>query len=186
MPLGNDSRQSRYSGNVVQRHVMPAAIAWGATFAPELIERMAAAIGRDMAAVGVHQPGLHVLVSLDHFLMRLLARLAVGRFVAFMRQARLHRRAFRRHRLRASRFLAAGAIETMTDRRHADSLCCDGCRVFGSASGRSVPLPRVAATFGSLAPSHMTTRQSMPSWAAPKASACAWFPAEIEITPAAR
>ena len=35
--------------------VYPAAIAWGATFDPELIERMAAAIGRDMAAVGVHQ-----------------------------------------------------------------------------------------------------------------------------------
>src|SRR4029079_14596869 len=31
------------------------AIAWGATFDPDLIERMAAAIGRDMAAVGVHQ-----------------------------------------------------------------------------------------------------------------------------------
>jgi beta-glucosidase len=35
--------------------VYPAAIAWGATFDPELIERMAAAIGRDMAAAGVHQ-----------------------------------------------------------------------------------------------------------------------------------
>ena len=35
--------------------VFPAAIAWGATFDPGLIERMAAAIGRDMAAVGVHQ-----------------------------------------------------------------------------------------------------------------------------------
>ncbi|MET9271678.1 glycoside hydrolase family 3 N-terminal domain-containing protein [Kribbella sp. NPDC003557] len=35
--------------------VYPASIAWGATFDPELIERMAAAIGRDMAAVGVHQ-----------------------------------------------------------------------------------------------------------------------------------
>lgn len=35
--------------------VYPAAIAWGATFDPELIERMATAIGRDMAAVGVHQ-----------------------------------------------------------------------------------------------------------------------------------
>jgi beta-glucosidase-like glycosyl hydrolase len=35
--------------------VYPAAIAWGATFDPQLIERMAAAIGRDMAAVGVHQ-----------------------------------------------------------------------------------------------------------------------------------
>ena len=35
--------------------IYPAAIAWGATFDPDLIERMAAAIGRDMAAVGVHQ-----------------------------------------------------------------------------------------------------------------------------------
>jgi len=35
--------------------VYPAAIAWGATFDPELVERMAAAIGRDMAALGVHQ-----------------------------------------------------------------------------------------------------------------------------------
>ncbi|MEU7908078.1 glycoside hydrolase family 3 N-terminal domain-containing protein [Actinoplanes sp. NPDC049118] len=35
--------------------VYPAAIAWGATFDPDLIGRMAAAIGRDMAAVGVHQ-----------------------------------------------------------------------------------------------------------------------------------
>jgi beta-glucosidase-like glycosyl hydrolase len=35
--------------------VYPAAIAWGATFDPELIERMAASIGRDMAALGVHQ-----------------------------------------------------------------------------------------------------------------------------------
>ncbi|MFI1995698.1 beta-glucosidase [Actinoplanes sp. NPDC020271] len=35
--------------------VYPAAIAWGATFDPELIERMATAIGRDMAALGVHQ-----------------------------------------------------------------------------------------------------------------------------------
>ncbi|MGW7683122.1 glycoside hydrolase family 3 N-terminal domain-containing protein [Kribbella sp. NPDC054772] len=35
--------------------VYPASIAWGATFDPELVERMAAAVGRDMAAVGVHQ-----------------------------------------------------------------------------------------------------------------------------------
>ena len=35
--------------------VYPAAIAWGAAFDPDLVERMAAAIGRDMAAVGVHQ-----------------------------------------------------------------------------------------------------------------------------------
>jgi beta-xylosidase len=35
--------------------VYPAAIAWGATFDPGLIERMAAAIGRDMADLGVHQ-----------------------------------------------------------------------------------------------------------------------------------
>ncbi|HEY9524659.1 MAG TPA: glycoside hydrolase family 3 N-terminal domain-containing protein [Thermopolyspora sp.] len=35
--------------------VYPAAIAWGATFDPELVQRMAAAIGRDMRAVGAHQ-----------------------------------------------------------------------------------------------------------------------------------
>ena len=35
--------------------VYPAAIAWAATFDPDLIERMAAAIGRDMATLGVHQ-----------------------------------------------------------------------------------------------------------------------------------
>ncbi|WP_327584021.1 glycoside hydrolase family 3 C-terminal domain-containing protein [Nonomuraea sp. NBC_00507] len=35
--------------------VYPAAIAWAATFDPGLVERMATAIGRDMAAVGVHQ-----------------------------------------------------------------------------------------------------------------------------------
>jgi beta-glucosidase-like glycosyl hydrolase len=35
--------------------VYPAAIAWAATFDPDIVERMAAAIGRDMAAVGVHQ-----------------------------------------------------------------------------------------------------------------------------------
>ena len=35
--------------------VYPTALAWGATFDPGLIERMAAAIGRDMAALGVHQ-----------------------------------------------------------------------------------------------------------------------------------
>ncbi len=35
--------------------VYPAAIAWAATFDPDLVERMAAAIGHDMAAVGVHQ-----------------------------------------------------------------------------------------------------------------------------------
>lgn len=35
--------------------VYPAAIAWGATFDADLIERMAAAIGRDMAALGIHQ-----------------------------------------------------------------------------------------------------------------------------------
>lgn len=42
--------------------VYPAAIAWGATFDPDLVERMAAAIGRDMAAVGVHQ-GLSPVVD---------------------------------------------------------------------------------------------------------------------------
>jgi len=35
--------------------VYPAAIAWGATWDPELVRRMATAIGRDMAALGVHQ-----------------------------------------------------------------------------------------------------------------------------------
>src|SRR5205809_4517774 len=35
--------------------VYPAPIAWAATFAPDLVERMAAAVGRDMAAAGVHQ-----------------------------------------------------------------------------------------------------------------------------------
>jgi beta-glucosidase-like glycosyl hydrolase len=35
--------------------VYPTALAWGATFDPALVERMAAAIGRDMAALGVHQ-----------------------------------------------------------------------------------------------------------------------------------
>lgn len=42
--------------------VYPAAIAWAATFDPDLVERMAAAIGRDMAAVGVHQ-GLSPVVD---------------------------------------------------------------------------------------------------------------------------
>src|SRR5690349_4930000 len=35
--------------------VYPAAIAWGATFDADLVERMAAAIGRDMARLGIHQ-----------------------------------------------------------------------------------------------------------------------------------
>ena len=35
--------------------VYPTALAWGATFDPALVERMAPAIGRDMAALGVHQ-----------------------------------------------------------------------------------------------------------------------------------
>jgi beta-xylosidase len=35
--------------------VYPAPIAWAATFDPDLIQRMAAAVGRDMAAIGVHQ-----------------------------------------------------------------------------------------------------------------------------------
>ncbi|HHT12669.1 MAG TPA: glycoside hydrolase family 3 protein, partial [Propionibacterium sp.] len=42
--------------------VYPAAIAWGATFDPELIEEMASAIGQDMAALGVHQ-GLSPLLD---------------------------------------------------------------------------------------------------------------------------
>ncbi|MBO3745281.1 glycoside hydrolase family 3 C-terminal domain-containing protein [Streptosporangiaceae bacterium NEAU-GS5] len=35
--------------------VYPTALAWAATFDPALVERMSAAIGRDMRAVGVHQ-----------------------------------------------------------------------------------------------------------------------------------
>jgi beta-glucosidase-like glycosyl hydrolase len=35
--------------------VYPAAIAWAATFDPDLVQRMAVAIGQDLAAVGVHQ-----------------------------------------------------------------------------------------------------------------------------------
>jgi beta-glucosidase len=35
--------------------VYPAPLAWGATFDADLVERMAAAVGRDLAAVGVHQ-----------------------------------------------------------------------------------------------------------------------------------
>ncbi len=35
--------------------VYPAAIAWGATWDPDLVEQMAARIGGDMAALGVHQ-----------------------------------------------------------------------------------------------------------------------------------
>jgi beta-xylosidase len=42
--------------------VYPAAIAWGATFEPELISEMAQAIGADMRAVGVHQ-GLSPLLD---------------------------------------------------------------------------------------------------------------------------
>jgi beta-glucosidase-like glycosyl hydrolase len=42
--------------------VYPAAIAWAATFDPDLIRRMAAAIGQDMRAVGVHQ-GLSPLLD---------------------------------------------------------------------------------------------------------------------------
>ncbi len=38
-----------------QATVYPTSLAWGATFDPELIERMARAIGEDMAAVGVQQ-----------------------------------------------------------------------------------------------------------------------------------
>jgi beta-glucosidase len=35
--------------------VFPTALAWGATFDPELVERMAATIGRDMTRLGIHQ-----------------------------------------------------------------------------------------------------------------------------------
>ncbi|OLT39997.1 glycosyl hydrolase [Saccharomonospora sp. CUA-673] len=47
--------------------VYPTPLAWGATFDPDLVEQMAAAIGRDMAAVGVHQGLSPVLdVVRDH------------------------------------------------------------------------------------------------------------------------
>lgn len=47
--------------------VYPAPLAWAATFDPELVERMAAAIGADMRAVGVHQGLSPVLdVVRDH------------------------------------------------------------------------------------------------------------------------
>ncbi|EHR61992.1 beta-xylosidase/alpha-l-arabinosidase [Saccharomonospora cyanea] len=47
--------------------VYPAPLAWAATFDPELVERMAAAIGADMRAVGVHQGLSPVLdVARDH------------------------------------------------------------------------------------------------------------------------
>lgn len=42
--------------------VYPAAIAWGATFDPDLVREMAAAIGRDLARLGVHQ-GLSPLMD---------------------------------------------------------------------------------------------------------------------------
>ncbi|MDO5033806.1 MAG: glycoside hydrolase family 3 N-terminal domain-containing protein [Actinomycetaceae bacterium] len=42
--------------------VYPAAIAWGATFDPELVEEMASNIGADMKALGVHQ-GLSPLLD---------------------------------------------------------------------------------------------------------------------------
>lgn len=47
--------------------VYPTSLAWAATFDPELVEEMATAIGRDMAAVGVHQGLSPVLdVVRDH------------------------------------------------------------------------------------------------------------------------
>ena len=47
--------------------VYPTALAWGASFDPALVERMAAAIGADMHAVGVHQGLSPVLdVVRDH------------------------------------------------------------------------------------------------------------------------
>ena len=49
----------------------------------------------------------------------------------------------------------------------------------------SAPYPRVASASAGLALAYMTTRQSIPSAAAPQASACAWLPAEIPITPRA-
>ena len=38
-----------------QATVYPTPLAWGATFDPELVERMAARIGRSMRRLGVHQ-----------------------------------------------------------------------------------------------------------------------------------
>lgn len=38
-----------------QATAYPVPLAWGATFHPELVEEMAARIGRDLASVGVHQ-----------------------------------------------------------------------------------------------------------------------------------
>jgi beta-glucosidase len=38
-----------------QATVYPTALAWAATFDPDMVQEMASAIGRDMAAVGVHQ-----------------------------------------------------------------------------------------------------------------------------------
>src|SRR5690349_19812570 len=47
--------------------VYPAAIAWAATFDPDLVRRMGDAIGRDMRAVGVHHGLAPVLdVVRDH------------------------------------------------------------------------------------------------------------------------
>ena len=43
----------------------------------------------------------------------------------------------------------------------------------------------MAATFAALALAYITTRQSIPSAAAPQARAWAWLPAEIPITPRA-
>jgi beta-glucosidase len=45
--------------------VYPTSLAWGATFDPETVREMAAAIGRDMAAVGVHQ-GLSPVLDVVH------------------------------------------------------------------------------------------------------------------------
>jgi beta-glucosidase len=50
-----------------QATVYPGSLAWAATFDPELVHAMASAIGRDMAAVGVHQGLSPVLdVVRDH------------------------------------------------------------------------------------------------------------------------
>ena len=85
----------------------------------------------------------------------------------------------------------AGDDERVVERMHerpaglADVLVEPGERLDGigrlEVDRRAVP--RVAATFAALALAYMTTRQSIPSSAAPQASACAWLPAEIPITP---
>ena len=55
----------------------------------------------------------------------------------------------------------------------------------GGESSTVAPYPRAAAIFIGDAVCHMTTSASIPSTAAAYASAWAWLPAEIEMTPRA-